>query len=376
MNKKKISVIICVVVAILGLSSIGVLKAKEDSNVEVVVIQPKQETIASEVLIPGTLELLDEQVVYHSIKNGEEFEILVEEGQDVEVGTELVQYTNSQMDLEKEQMALSVESANLRINHIKKQQEALRKKKNDLEKEVGKDEARKMVEAEEQQVDMELKMANIELRQIQLQRQGMTHQEEKLIVKSEIEGSVIQVNEFSGNDLNETNSPILHLANKGNLVVRGALSEYDSLLVNEGQEVHIRSDAILDEEWKGLVDTVAYFPKTVEGLDLNATAVQYPISVVLTEGNTASLRPGLQLILQIVIEEKEALTIPLSSIWQEDGQSYVFIENDGFVEKKEVELGIVSGENIEVISGMGREDRVIKEPTSRLYDGMEVSIHD
>lgn len=365
-----------VVVAIVGLSSIGVLQAMEDSSVEVKIIQPKQETITLEVLIPGTLELLDEQVVYHSIKNGEEFEVLVEEGQDVEVGTKLVHYTNSQMDLEKEQMSLTVESSNLRINHIKKQQDALRKKKNDLEKEVGKDEARKMVEAEEQQLDMELKLANIELRQIQLQRQAMTEQEEKLVVKSEIEGSVIQVNELPRNLLNETNSPILHLANKANLVVRGALSEYDSLQVDEGQEVLIRSDAILDEEWKGLVDTVAYFPKTVEGLDMNANAVQYPISVVLTEGNTSLLRPGLQLILQIITEEKETLTIPLSSVWQEEGQSYVFIEKDEIVGKKEVELGIVSGENIEVMSGVGKEDRVIMEPTSRLYDGMEVSVDD
>ncbi|WP_026671873.1 efflux RND transporter periplasmic adaptor subunit [Alkalihalobacterium bogoriense] len=374
MNKKKIGIIVGVVVLISTLTFFGVYRSLADQAVSVEVESPQLQTISSEVMIPGTVELEHQQIVSFSPEKGSDYKVLVDVDETVEEGTPLVEFPNTQYGYELEQINIQIESGYLRINQVEKQLEAVKERKKELEKEVGKEEAEKAVRAEEDQLILERRMANLDLRQILLQKEALEEREEDHIVTSTGEGTVLSINEAASVSTFEGNETIVHIANKNSVIITGHLSEYDSVQVKEGLRVNISSDAIIEENWSGVIDSVSYFPKSTEPLDGGA-AVQYPFQVAIEEGPVSVLKPGMQMIMQVVMEEKEAVTIDMSAIVQEDGEDYVYVYENGIIRKVPVTLGIADGNRMEV-NGLSEEDRVVVNPTNRLVDGMEVSLHD
>ncbi|MFN7249510.1 MAG: efflux RND transporter periplasmic adaptor subunit [Anaerobacillus sp.] len=398
MEKKKKWIIVGVIFLIGVMTTVGVARSLEETLYVVEIVSPEQTTLASEVMLPGTLYVKNEQFVYYSPEIGQGYELLVEEGDLVEKGTPLIKYNSQHLEIEKEQYALSKEAIDLRLSEIKRQEddvkkqkaelnkkkEDLKKRESELSKEIGKEEAKAMTEVENQQIEAEQrqiamqeqqlayerKLVDLELKQHQLQKRVLNSNEDHLTILSNIEGEVIIVNKTAETSSFDGTRLILHIVNKENFIVRANLSEYDSLVVKEGQQVKIQSDALYDEEWIGTVQYVAFSPLKDE------FSVQYPITVQIYSKNIEKLRPGLQMILQITTEEKSAMAIPLSAVIQQGGTNYVFVVEDNVARKKEVELGITTGDDIEVIKGLLKDEAIIKEPLPQLADGMEVTVVD
>ena len=89
-------------------------------------------------MIPGTVQLEQQQTVYLPADQSELKEILVKEGQKVEKGQTLATLENGQLELEVEQNKLSKESAYLKINQLENQEEQLKEKEKEVSKEAGK----------------------------------------------------------------------------------------------------------------------------------------------------------------------------------------------------------------------------------------------
>src|SRR5690625_1697463 len=100
---RKIWIVIGVVVLIVGFIGINVWKNTNTTSVKVETASLKEEVMQETVMTPGTLKLEKEQYIYYEPEKGEIAEILVEEGDQVKKGDELLRYENKQLDLEKEQ---------------------------------------------------------------------------------------------------------------------------------------------------------------------------------------------------------------------------------------------------------------------------------
>ena len=73
-------------------------------------------------------------------------------------------------------------------------------------------------------------------------------------------------------------------------------------------------------------------------------------------------------------DKKPKLTIPASSIFSDGGIKKVFIVDDGIVKIKNVVLGSVIDNNIEIVSGIKNGDEVVVNPPSGLKDGSKIEI--
>lgn len=370
---KKIVAVVLIFTLLISLSIIGIKKVTSEINVDVKVAAPLLNNVSSEIMISGKLELMHEQVISYSSNLGSEYEYLVEEGQQVEKGTPIVHYINNQIQFEKEQLEVSIDSGYLRINQIEKQEEKLIKDKLQLEKKSNKEEAEKATQEEEQQLWYEKRMANLDLRKLLLQKEELLEKEDALIVKSKIQGVVLSINHKSV--LPDVNEALIRIGSKEHLMIKGNLSEFDSIHVKEGQEVKISSDTVTDETWTGVVEEVSYFPTPHNEMDEGVTS-QYPLSVVLNEGPTGQFKPGNQFILEIVTDVREALTIPMTSIVREDGVDTVYVVEGDFAIKKDVKLGVLHEEYIEIQKGISTDDQIIIDPPLDIYDGMEVNVSD
>jgi HlyD family secretion protein len=370
--KKKIWISIGVVVLILVLVGVNVFRTMGKENPTVETAKVEEREITGNVMVPGTLSLKQEEFLYLEPENGEVSEVLVKEGDQVEVGTPLLRYENKQLQLEKEQNALSLESANLRINQIKDQITALEDKEKDLKDQVGKKEAEETVEAERKQLNTDLKVANLEARQVQLQKETIEEQQGQLEVKSEIVGTVLSIDEDALAGRAQT--PILHIGKADEFVVKATISEYDSLKIKEEQPVILKSDVILDKEWKGTVSKVSLLPVQTENVMGNEdTAVQYPLEVTL-DNQDIEAKPGFKLIMDIETEKRKVQAIPVEAVKQDGENYYVFVVEEGQAIRKDVKLGATSDKFMELTSGVKNGQKVIINPPDSLQNGMEVSV--
>lgn len=392
---KKVWIVVGVVLVVGVFIGLNVWQKSADSGpVAVETTTLEEQEMMSTVMTPGTLKLKSEQTVYASPQKGELAEILVEEGDTVEEDEALLRYTNEQLDLEKEQNALQIESSYLRINTVKKQGDRLDDKEEELAKEVGKDEAAEAIEQERDQNKMELRSANIELKQLLLQEETIEKQMAELTVKSDITGTVLEVNEDAAQAADQSNpEPVLRIAALDQLVVEGVISEYDTLKVEEGQPVSLSSDAVPDKEWQGKVTQIAFLPEQSPALGGGGQSetVQYPV-VVSVEDENIGLKPGFQMIMDIQTEKRKVLTLPLSALVEQENQTmtvdlgtgatgqsseagqYVFVVKDGKVEQRDVEVGMVDGDRIEIRDGVKSDEQVVVEPPATLRDGAEVTV--
>ncbi|MEG7334335.1 efflux RND transporter periplasmic adaptor subunit [Bacillus sp. 0102A] len=333
----------------------------------------EEKEISSTVMVPGTLQFSNEQYVFYEADKGTLEDIKVKEGDKVKKGTPLVTYTNEQLSLEKEQNQLTAESNQLQIDQIQEKINGLDHKEKELVKQVGKKEAKKQIESERTELQMQKKTTEIDLKQTELQRQSLANRVSDLEVKSEIEGTVISVNQEAASKKSDIQEPVIHIGNPKDLVVSGKLSEYDTLKIKKGQKVTLTSDVIQDKTWKGTVSAVGLVPDQQESAAVQGTeqAVQYPLQVKI-KGDLPEGKPGFKFIMNIETDKRKANTLPSKAVKKEDDQYYVYTVKDGKAKRADVKIGEVTDDLTEIKEGISQEDQVILNPSDQVTDGTEV----
>ncbi|WP_270181483.1 efflux RND transporter periplasmic adaptor subunit [Alkalihalobacillus sp. CinArs1] len=370
--KKKVWISISVVAVLALIIGFNVYRTSASKSAEVETGTLESENINTTVMTPGTLTLANESLLFEDPSKGELTTVHVEEGDAVKKGDNVLTYENPDLKMEKEQNDINIESLYLRINSLDKQKTRLQEKEDELADDVGREEAEETMEAELDQIQMDIRMANLDLRQALLQRDRLKERMSELTVTSEIDGVVIEVNE-SSSPTTQGEKPLIRLGSMNDLVVKGKLSEYDTLSVDDGQSVTLTSDAVPDQEWKGKVSEVAYLPETT-ATESGSSAVQFPVTVTIDDGQKLNLKPGFQMIVEIETESHQAMTLPFSSVLQDGDDQYVYAVEGGKAVRKDIKTGSSTAERIEVTSGVTKDDQVVIDPPGKLKDGMDVSV--
>ena len=83
--------------------------------------------------------------------------------------------------------------------------------------------------------------------------------------------------------------------------------------------------------------------------------------------------PGSLLDIELLYDEKQALSVADTSIIFEDEKKFVYrILDNNKIERTEVITGTRKGGNLEVLEGLNANDKIVKEGLTRLADGMLV----
>ncbi|MBT2700688.1 efflux RND transporter periplasmic adaptor subunit [Bacillus sp. ISL-40] len=374
--KKKTWIALGVISLVIIMISVSVYRQVFAKGPSVKTAEISQEEISSLLMIPGTVKLPEEQLVYATPDKGEIKELLVKEGQIVKKGTVLAKLQNAQLELEIEQNKLSIQSANLKISQIDKKIEQLEEKEKTLSEQagVGKKEAKKQLAPEFEQLEMEKELANIELKQTEVQKDLISKRQGDLEIKSTMDGIVLAAKKPVSSSIEAANEPIIHIGKLEGMTASGLLSEYDTLKVSGGQKVIIRSDAVPGKEWQGVITKTAILPEqNPTSLQNGTQAVQYPVTVKIS-GDTKTLKPGFQVIMEIETDKKTAMVLPLDALFDDGDKPYVYLVKDGKANKENVKTGITSGKKIEILEGVSKGDQVIINGPDNIKDGLEVTI--
>ncbi|MED1599199.1 efflux transporter periplasmic adaptor subunit, partial [Bacillus pseudomycoides] len=130
------------------------------------------------------------------------------------------------------------------------------------------------------------------------------------------------------------------------------------------------------KKWTGKITEVSEFPTSAEMAQAagvgegtqNMSQYTYKASLDGQEG----LSPGYHVSLQVNLENKKMIAVPSKSIIEKAGNLFVYVEDKGKLRKQNVKKGSTDGDWTEILEGVTMGQKVVKNPSDNVYDGMEV----
>lgn len=326
-------------------------------------------SIASSTLLTGTVSAADEQYVYYDSSKGDLSEVLVEPGIQVEVGTPLIRYDATEL-----QVALN--SAVRGRDKIGRQIEELRTNGQTIQTtgDAAVDEA--TAASTQRSVDLQLADLYDSYADAQAAVDKAYTAVQEATVTSTVNGTVVEVNKSVSKSATASQT-VVHIVNQGSLQVTGNLTEYDLANIAVDQEVKLTTKVYPEKEWMGKITYISNYPasdQTVSAGTGGGTGAKYPFKAVLTS-ELAELKQGFSVNIEVVNTTKNIL-VPVTAVVLEGETSFVWILVDGKVKKVEVTLGNADALNQEVTAGLAVGDQVITIPTPDLEDGKEVEANE
>lgn len=366
----------------------GILLFRQPSQTDVKdetphLVVAKEGTVASSVLLSGTVTAKNEQYVYFDASKGDLDEILVSVGDKVSEGQALVKYSSSEAQAAYDSASRAVAKADRHINELNQaRNEAISAPAPQASAPAGGEDATvqsptPVAGNSVASIDAQLGDARDARADAAAQLSKAQSQLDAMTVLSTLEGTVVEVNHNVSKSPTGASQVVVHVVSNENLQVKGELSEYNLANLSVGQEVSFTSKVYPDKKWTGKLSYISDYPKN-NGEAASPTAAasgnsgsKYPYTIDVTS-EIGDLKQGFSVSVEVKNKSK-AILVPLTSVVTENDKNYVWVLDEQKKAKKvEVGLGNADADNQEITSGLTNGVKVISNPTSSLEEGKEV----
>ena len=180
------------------------------------------------------------------------------------------------------------------------------------------------------------------------------------IVRSTVSGTVLDVPVEIGNSVIEANNfnpgtTIAFVADMSKMIFEGNVDESEVGKLQLGMDIILKIGAIENQSFNAKLNYIA--PKGVD----EQGAIKFEIEANVQEREGVFIRAGYSASADIVLERRDSVLAIHESLvkFDKEGNSYVEVEKDSQVfEKREVELGLSDGLQIEVLKGVTTSDKI------------------
>ena len=350
--------------------------AAKDETAKVVLA--KEGSVASSVLLSGTVTAQNEQYIYYDASKGDLDEVLVSVGDQVSEGQALVKYSSTEAQAAYDAASRAVAKANRHINDLNESRNTAAATPSlsqaGLEGATGQAPAQSSGSATAA-IDSQISDARDVRADAEAQLEKAQAQLNSATVLSTVEGTVVEVNRNVSKSPTGNSQVLVHIVSNDNLQVKGELSEYNLANLSVGQEVTFTSKVYPDKTWNGKISYISNYPKNNSEASASVagsnSGSKYPYTVDVTS-ELGNLKQGFTVSVEVKSTSK-ALLVPITSIVMEEDKNYVWILDENQKAKKvEVGLGNADAENQEITSGLTDGAKVISNPTASLQEGKEV----
>ena len=350
--------------------------AAKDETAKIVLA--KEGSVASSVLLSGSVTAQNEQYIYYDASKGDLDEVLVSVGDQVSEGQALVKYSSTEAQAAYDAASRAVAKANRHINELNESRNTAAATPSlpqaGLEGATGQAPAQSSGSATAA-IDSQISDARDVRADAEAQLEKAQAQLNSATVLSTVEGTVVEVNRNVSKSPTGNSQVLVHIVSNDNLQVKGELSEYNLANLSVGQEVTFTSKVYPDKTWNGKISYISNYPKNnseaSSSLAGSNTGSKYPYTVDVTS-EIGDLKQGFTVSVEVKSTSK-ALIVPISSVVMEEDKNYVWILDENQKAKKvEVGLGNADAENQEITSGLTDGAKVISNPTASLQEGKEV----
>ncbi len=169
---------------------------------------------------------------------------------------------------------------------------------------------------------------------------------------------------ISGSSLGSENTIILTLDDSRKVLCDLQIPEVYAAVLKKDLKLNAKFSAYKNKIYKGKIESVA------SRVDAQTRSI---LARAKIDNEASEIIPGSLLEIEIFYNEKNALSIPDTSVIYEGSKKFVYkITENNLIKKTEVETGIRNTGNIEIISGLNQGDKIIAEGLTKVRPGMKV----
>ncbi len=180
-------------------------------------------------------------------------------------------------------------------------------------------------------------------------------------IRATVDGTILEIPVEVGDQVIQSNNfndgtTIATIADLGKMIFEGKVDEGEVAKLKIGMPLEISLGAIENQKFDAKLKFIA--PKGLE----EAGAVQFKIEGDVAVNDSIFIRAGYSANASLTLEKKDSILVIPEALLQFDNETdkpYVEISvGDQQFERKDVEIGISDGVNIEILSGITEEDEV------------------
>lgn len=201
--------------------------------------------------------------------------------------------------------------------------------------------------------------------QYDVAKRNIDNLESNIHLVSPISG-IVTMRNFDNGDVSAT-QPILQVMQITPVKLKFSMNEKFYNRVKIGMKVSAKVDIFGDDRFEGRVNLIAPI------IDPNTRS--FGLEASFTNSNQ-KLRPGMFARVEINLGKNMSVVIPDRAVIKQNGTNdkYVFIEKDGIVDYRKIELGRRLGDTYEVISGIEEGENIVIEGYTKLVSGSKVKV--
>ena len=255
-----------------------------------------------------------------------------------------INYNNAQHESEmtRREMKLQLETVNISLNRARQQI----------------DNKRKIHKEELFQKSLSMNQLKIKLRE---SRESLNN----LFVVSPSNGiAIVRDNymtrqKWKAGDQPHSGYPLISLPDLSEMMVDIKINEVDVSKVKLNLQVKVKSDAFSDTVYNGKITHIA---NLAQPKDRNGKIKVFPVSILI-DGTKTNLLPGLTVSCTIRVNEiTDVLYLPVESIFEEIGQTYVYIKTGSGFNRQNIKIAERNNDYAVIVDG--------------LSEGLEVALTD
>lgn len=182
------------------------------------------------------------------------------------------------------------------------------------------------------------------------------------IITSTIDGMILDIPVEIGNSVIESNTfnagtTVANVADMGEMIFEGKVDESEVGKIRTGMDLILTIGAINDISFHAILENIS--PKGVE----ENGAIQFEIKAAIDLIDTVFVRAGYSANADIVLDRRDSvLSISEGLLKFENDSAYVEVETTPQTfEKRFIKTGLSDGINIEILSGITKDDKIKKQ---------------
>lgn len=374
-KKTKLMLVGVIGVVLAGCGFFALNSKKKESPYHVFTVKA-----ADPLQLKGKVEPLKKQLYFFDGNKGRIKNIPVSNGEEVAIGTPLIEYQNEAVENETvsqrhavEKSSLDASQAEATVAANERQVQTITNQINDTQQKMtqAKEEEKTALNEQLKQQQGELQTANDQLSQsrfavqsayedVQSAKDVLAGQQKQAssTVSSEIAG-IASVDE-KGKGSPEV--PVVTVSSKEKQV-KGIVTEYDLDKLVPGQTVQVTTVGN-DKKVDGTIKSIATSALPTSGDNSNVASYEF-----IVEGDF----PWTDDLSTLVTLQQKQLLLPDSAIKKTKNEKYIYKYVNGKVKKTAIQIVTVSGHNI-VQKGLKANDKIIENPDDELKDGSEIQV--
>ena len=169
---------------------------------------------------------------------------------------------------------------------------------------------------------------------------------------------------ISGSSLGSENTIILTLDDSRKILCDLKIPEAYAAILKKDLKLRATFSAYKDKTYEGKIESVA------SRVDAQTRSI---LARAKINNENSEIIPGSLLEIEIFYNEKNALSVPDTSVMYEGSKKFIYkiIENN-MIKKTEIETGIRNKGNLEILTGLNEGDKIIAEGLTKVRPGMKV----